>query len=47
MLVALEKLAHETKDERGPRRLLAVKIYREYLRLGLEYVLVSARKPRP
>lgn len=45
MLVALEKLAHETKDERGPRRLLAVKIYREYLRLGLEYVLVSVRKP--
>jgi len=40
----LERLGRETKGERGPRRIAAAKIYREYIERGLEYVVVSARK---
>jgi microcystin synthetase protein McyJ len=40
----LNRLAIETPDERGARRKLAAKIYQRYLDLGLEYVLVSARR---
>ncbi|OGP84738.1 MAG: hypothetical protein A2Y95_03715 [Deltaproteobacteria bacterium RBG_13_65_10] len=47
MLVQLHKLARDTQDERGPRRLLAAQIYQRYLDLGLEYVLVSARRGAP
>jgi len=46
MIACLERLAAEVTGEPRTRRLLAAEIYREYLRLGLEYVLVSARKPR-
>lgn len=44
LIALLERLADEATDERGPRRRMAAEIYREYLRLGLEYVIVSARK---
>jgi microcystin synthetase protein McyJ len=45
-IVHLEGVARRLKDERGARRLRAAQIYREYIDLGLEYVLVSARKPK-
>jgi cyclopropane fatty-acyl-phospholipid synthase-like methyltransferase len=41
----LERLALEVNDERRSRRQLAAQLYRDHLRLGLEYVLVAARKP--
>ncbi|OGP84739.1 MAG: hypothetical protein A2Y95_03720 [Deltaproteobacteria bacterium RBG_13_65_10] len=44
--VHLEGVAVKLEDGHGPRRLRAAQIFREYLRLGLEYVLVSACKPR-
>jgi microcystin synthetase protein McyJ len=42
----LEGVAAKSQDEFAPRRIRAAQIIREYLSLGLEYVLVSARKPR-
>jgi ubiquinone/menaquinone biosynthesis C-methylase UbiE len=45
-VVHLEGVAARSGDELGPRRARAAQIFSEYLRLGLEYVLVSARKPR-
>jgi microcystin synthetase protein McyJ len=45
-IIHLERVARQMKDARGARRLRAAQIYREYIRLGLEYVLVSARKSR-
>lgn len=45
-VVHLEGVAARSGGELGPRRARAAQIFREYLRLGLEYVLVSARKPR-
>lgn len=42
----LEGVAAKSEDEFAPRRIRAAQIIREYLHLGLEYVLVSARKPR-
>jgi microcystin synthetase protein McyJ len=44
LIAHLERLALETPDERGARRKLAAQIYQRYLDLGLEYVLVSARR---
>ncbi|MDP3938823.1 MAG: methyltransferase domain-containing protein [Deltaproteobacteria bacterium] len=40
----LEQLGRETEGERGPRRIAAAQIYREYIEHGLEYVFVSARR---
>jgi ubiquinone/menaquinone biosynthesis C-methylase UbiE len=45
-IVHLERVARQSRDEKGARRLRAAQIYREYISLGLEYVLVSARKPK-
>lgn len=42
----LEGVAAKSVDKFAPRRIRAAQIIRDYLRLGLEYVLVSARKPR-
>ena len=42
----LERLGRETPGERGPRRIAAARIYREYIQRGLEYVLVSARRSK-
>jgi len=41
----LERVAERTEGDRKNHRLIAAAIYRQYLAAGMEYVLVSARRP--
>jgi ubiquinone/menaquinone biosynthesis C-methylase UbiE len=41
----VEEVARRTEDERSALWMQGAQIFREYLELGQEYVLVSARKP--
>jgi len=43
----LEGVARANLDGKGPRRMRIAQVFREYVALGMDYVLVSARKPSP
>ncbi|MDP3938822.1 MAG: hypothetical protein Q8R92_11915, partial [Deltaproteobacteria bacterium] len=42
----LEGVARANLDGKGPRRMKIAQILRDYLTIGMDYVLVGARKPR-